>query len=122
MNSSSRKFVNIDEYIALHPKNVQIELKKLRQIIIKAAPGAEEAIRYDMPTFRINDASLVHFAAYAKHIGFYPTPSGVSAFKKELSKFRTSKGAIQFPIEKALPLGLIAKIVRYRVKESLLIK
>lgn len=112
------KFQNIDEYISLFPKDVQAILESLRQTIRKAAPKAEEAISYQMPTFKLN-GNLVHFAAYKNHVGFYPTPSGIEAFKKELSKYKNSKGAVQFPIDEKLPLGLITKIVKFRVKEDL---
>jgi len=108
---------NISVYIKLFPKDVQASLKKLRATIQAAAPDAEEAIRYQMPTFRLDGKNLVHFAAYEHHIGFYPTPSGISAFKKELKPYKTSKGAIQFPLDKAIPYGLVKKIVKYRIKE-----
>lgn len=112
------KFQNIDEYISLFPKDVQVMLESLRQTIRKAAPTAEEVISYQMPTFKLN-GNLVHFAAYKNHVGFYPTPTGIEAFKKELTKYKSSKGAVQFPIDEKLPLGLITKIVKYRVKENL---
>lgn len=115
---SKVKLSNIDEYISLFSKDVQVILESLRQTIHKAAPKAEEAISYQMPTFKLN-GNLVYFAAYKNHVGFYPTPSGIEAFKKELSKYKSSKGAVQFPIDKKLPLGLITKIVKYRVKENL---
>jgi len=115
---SKLKFKNINDYISLFPKDVQANLKSLRETISKAAPDAEEAISYQMPTFKLN-GNLVHFAAYKNHIGFYPTPSGIEAFKKELLKYKSSKGAVQFPIDEKLPLGLVSKIVKYRVKENL---
>lgn len=108
----------IDEYIENFPKNIRIILEKLRETIHKAAPGSEEAISYGIPTFKLN-GNLVHFAAYKNHIGFYPTSSGVSAFKKELTPYKLSKGTIQFPIDKSLPLDLVKRIVEYRVKENL---
>jgi uncharacterized protein YdhG (YjbR/CyaY superfamily) len=89
----------------------------LRTTIKSAAPGAEEKISYQMPTFALK-GNLVHFAAHKKHIGFYPTPSGIQAFKEELSIYETSKGAIRFPIDKPLPLDLISKIVKFRVNEN----
>ncbi|MBA2421832.1 MAG: DUF1801 domain-containing protein, partial [Chitinophagales bacterium] len=89
-----------------------------RVIIRKAAPKAEETINYAMPTFTLN-GNLVHFAAYKNHIGFYPTPSGIDAFKKELSLYKGAKGSVQFPIDKPLPWALITKIVKFRVKENL---
>lgn len=109
---------SIDDFIARYPASVQARLKKLHATIRKAAPKASEKISYGIPTFWLN-GNLVHFAAYVKHIGFYPGPSGISAFKKELSKYKGAKGSVQFPLDKPLPLGLVAKIVRYRVKENL---
>jgi uncharacterized protein YdhG (YjbR/CyaY superfamily) len=116
--NSNLKFKNIDEYIALFPKDVQVNLQKLRKVIRENALGADEAIAYQMPTFKLN-GNLVHFAAYEKHIGFYPTPRGIEPFKKELAKYKTSKGAIQFPIDEPLPFDLIKRIVKLRVKENL---
>ena len=107
----------IDEYIAGFPKDIQQLLKTMRSTIQKAAPKAEEAIKYAMPTYVLN-GNLVHFAAFKNHIGFYPAPDGITSFKKELAIYKTSKGAIQFPLDKPLPLGLIKEIVRYRVKMS----
>lgn len=109
---------NIDEYIASFPKDVQKILKEIRATIKKAAPEAEEAIKYAIPTFVLN-GNLVHFAAFKNHIGFYPTPNGIEAFKKELAPYASAKGSAQFPLDKPLPLGLITKIVKYRVKENL---
>lgn len=109
---------NMDKYIAGFPKQVQELLQKLRATIRKAAPEAEETINYAIPTF-ILKGNLVHFAAFKNHIGFYPAPSGIEAFKKELSVYEGAKGSIKFPIEKPLPLGLITKIVKFRVKENL---
>jgi len=105
---------DIDEYIAGFPKDVQKKLKDMRAVIKKAAPKAEESIKYAMPTFVLN-GNLVHFAAFKNHIGFYPAPMGIEAFKKELSKYKTSKGAVQFPLDEPLPLTVISKIVKYRV-------
>lgn len=107
----------IDEYITGFPVDVQAMLEKLRQTIRKAAPDATEKISYRIPTFYLN-GNLVHFAAFEHHIGFYPTSSGVSAFQDELSKYRASKGAIQFPLDEPLPLKLVKKIVEFRVKEN----
>lgn len=109
---------DIDDYISWFSTDIQEKLQKLRSAIQKAAPKATEDIRYMMPTFRL-EGNLVHFAAYKNHIGFYPAPSGITAFAKELSPYVTSKGAIQFPVDKALPLGLIGKIVKFRAKENL---
>ncbi|HMI67835.1 MAG TPA: DUF1801 domain-containing protein [Cyclobacteriaceae bacterium] len=108
----------IDDYIAGFPKDVQVILEDLRATIRKATPEAEETINYQIPTFTLN-GNLVHFAAYKNHIGFYPTPSGIAAFKKELSAYEGAKGSVQFPIDKPLPLRLITKIVKFRVKENL---
>ena len=110
---------NIDEYIATFPRETQVLLEQVLSTIRKAAPDAEEAISYQMPTFRLNGTNLVHFAAYKNHIGFYPTPSGIEAFKKELSVYDGAKGSVQFPIDQPMPLGLITKIVKFRVKENM---
>ncbi len=109
---------NIDEYIERFPENVQTILQKLRATIKKAVPAAEEVISYQMPAFKFH-GMLVYFAAYQNHIGFYPTSSPMIAFKKELAGYKTSKGAIQFPIEKAIPLTLVKDIVKFRIKENL---
>lgn len=109
---------SIDEYIAAFPAEVQTMLKALRATIKAAAPDAQEKISYQMPTFALH-GNLVHFAAYKKHIGFYPTPSGIQAFKDELVDYASSKGAVQFPLDAPLPLELIGRIVRYRVEENL---
>ena len=108
---------NIEEYIAGFPKHIQEILEKLRDTIRKAAPEAEETINYAIPTFTLK-GNLVHFAAFKNHIGFYPAPSGIEAFKKELSIYEGAKGSIKFPIDKPLPLSLITKIVKFRVKEN----
>lgn len=108
----------IDEYVAAFPQEVQKILQKVRQTIRKAAPEAEETIKYRMPTFTLN-GNLVHFAAHKKHIGFYPVPTGIEKFKKELSVYKQGKGSIQFPLDKPIPYGLISKIVKFRVKENL---
>jgi uncharacterized protein YdhG (YjbR/CyaY superfamily) len=113
---------NIPEYIELYPRDTQKKLKLFRSIVKKLVPKVEESIAYGMPTFKVNSKNLVHFAAYEKHIGFYPTPSGVLEFKKELSKYKTSKGAIQFRVKEDLPIKLIEKIIKFRVKETLLKK
>jgi uncharacterized protein YdhG (YjbR/CyaY superfamily) len=106
----------IDEYISLYPKNVQIILERIRKAIRLTAPGAEETISYQIPTFRLK-GNLVHFAAYKNHIGFYPTSSPIEAFKKELSPFETSRGTIRFPMDKPIPIDLVKRIVKYRVKQ-----
>lgn len=109
---------NIDEYIADFPKETQLILEQIRATIRKSAPEAEETISYRMPAYKQNGV-LVYFAACKNHIGFYPTASGIANFKAELSGYKSSKGAVQFPIENPIPLDLIAKIVQFRVKENL---
>jgi uncharacterized protein YdhG (YjbR/CyaY superfamily) len=109
----------IDEYIAVFPMDVQQRLQRLRQVILEAAPDAEEAIRYQMPTFRLAGKNLVHFAAFRHHIGFYPIPSGIAAFKKELSPYKQGKGSVQFPLDEPVPYELVKKIVAFRVKETI---
>jgi len=116
--ANNRDFKTIDEYIAAFPKDVQSIMEKLRKAIKEQAPQATEAISYQMPTFKLN-GNLVHFAAYKKHIGFYPTPSAIEAFTEKLSGYKTSKGAVQFPINKPLPIDLVKEMVTYRVKENL---
>lgn len=113
------KINNIDQYINNFPPDVRVILNKLRTTIKKAAPKTDEAISYGIPTFKLNGKNLVHFAGFKKHIGFYPTPSAIEAFKKELSIYKSAKGSVQFPLDKPLPLGLITKIVKFRVSESL---
>jgi uncharacterized protein YdhG (YjbR/CyaY superfamily) len=109
---------NIDEYIAGFPRDVQQILQKIRTTIRRAAPQAEEAISYQMPTFRL-EGNLVHFAAFKNHIGLYPTPSGTEKFREELSPYQTGKGSIRFPLDKPIPYGLIGRIVKFRAKENL---
>jgi uncharacterized protein YdhG (YjbR/CyaY superfamily) len=108
----------IDAYIAGFPENVQEILQQIRKTIQKAAPDAKEAISYAMPTFKLN-GNLVHFAAYKNHIGLYPAPQGIEAFKKELSVYKGAKGSVQFPLDQPMPLALITKIVKFRVAQSL---
>ena len=107
----------IDEYIMQFPPEIQVILQEMRQVIKEAAPEAKEKISYQMPTFYLH-GNLVHFAAFKNHIGFYPTSSGIEAFKKELSEFKGAKGSVQFPINKPLPFDLIKRIVKYRVDEA----
>ncbi|MCW7465571.1 hypothetical protein EHQ75_00125 [Leptospira levettii] len=113
----SNKPENIDEYIHSFPKDIQILLNHVREIIREEAPNAKEAIKYAIPTF-IQNGNLVHFAAYKNHIGFYALPSGNIKFQKEISKFKSGKGSIQFPITEPMPDELIRKIVRFRIKEN----
>ena len=108
----------IDKYIANSPKEIQDTLKKIRSTIKKSAPKAEETINYGIPTFTL-DGNLVHFAGFKNHIGFYPTPSGIASFAKELAKYEGAKGSVQFPLDQPLPLTLIKKIVKFRVGENL---
>ncbi|MCR6640164.1 MAG: DUF1801 domain-containing protein [Sporocytophaga sp.] len=113
----AHKFTTVDEYISTFPQEVRQILEKLRQTIIKAAPKAEEVISYNMPAFKLN-GMLVYYAGYKKHIGFYPTNSGITEFADELTEYKTSKGAVQFPLDKPLPIGLITKIVKFRIMEN----
>jgi uncharacterized protein YdhG (YjbR/CyaY superfamily) len=115
---SIEKYTNIDEYIASFPEEIQEKLESLRKTIRKIVPETEETISYGIPTFDLNRKHLVHFAAFKNHIGFFPTPSGINAFKKELSPYDTSKGTVRFPLDKPIPNDLIKKIVRFRVKEQ----
>ncbi len=108
---------NIDEYIAAYPKDIQRMLESIRSTIKKAAPKAEEAIKYAIPTFVLN-GNLVHFAAFKNHIGFYPTPRGIKEFEKELSQYEGGKGTVQFPLDKPMPLDLVSRIVKFRVQEA----
>jgi len=114
----SNKAKTIDEYIVNCPVEVQKKLRDMRTAIKASAPEATEKISYQMPTFYL-EGNLVHFAAFKNHIGFYPTPSGVQAFIKETAKYASTKGAIQFPLDQPLPLKLVSKIVKFRVKENL---
>lgn len=108
----------MDAYIANAPKDIQVILEKVRATIRKAAPKAEETINYGIPTFTL-EGNLVHFAGFKNHIGFYPTPSGIEKFKKELSIYECAKGSVKFPLDKPVPYALISKIVKFRVKENL---
>jgi uncharacterized protein YdhG (YjbR/CyaY superfamily) len=108
---------NIDNYIKNFPEPVREKLNAIRELVKKMAPDAQEAIKYGIPTFVLNE-NLVHFAAFKNHIGFYPSSSGTSAFKNELVKYKSSKGAIQFPLDQPLPLAFIKKIVKFRINEA----
>lgn len=118
MSMKSNAPGTVAKYAESFPKSTQTIIKKMRATIKKAAPKAVESISYQMPAYKLNGV-LVYFAAYENHIGFYPTPRGIAPFKKELVKFKCSKGAIQFPLDKKIPWALVSKIVRYRVKENL---
>ena len=112
------KAQSIEEYIAEFPPETRAALEAMRAIIKTAAPAATEKISYAIPTFYLN-GNLVHFAAFKSHIGFYPAPTGLEAFQGEISKYKHSKGSVQFPIDQPLPLELVRKIVQYRVAENL---
>ena len=109
---------SIDEYIAEFPADTQKALGELRALIKASAPDATETFSYAIPTFDLNGRHLVHFAAYAKHIGFYPTGSGIEAYKDELKPYKSAKGSVQFPLDRPLPTDLIRRIVEFRVLES----
>jgi uncharacterized protein YdhG (YjbR/CyaY superfamily) len=119
MKATTIKPQTIDDYLKSYPPVVRKKLQEIRQVIRKTAPAAEECISYQMPTFRLH-GNLVHFAAWNDHIGFYPIPSGIKAFAKELSVYKQGKGSVQFPMNEPMPLKLIAKIVAYRVRENTL--
>ncbi|OJU15497.1 MAG: hypothetical protein BGN88_07515 [Clostridiales bacterium 43-6] len=110
-------FYTIEEYIAQFPSETAGKLQEIRRVIQEAAPQASEKISYQMPTFYLY-GNLVHFAAFQKHIGFYPAPSGVEAFREELSGYKNAKGSVQFPLDQPVPYDLIRKIVLYRVEEN----
>ena len=121
MTTTKRQFETIDEYIAVFPKNIQGILQKIRQTIREAAPEAEEGINYQIPAFKLK-GNLVHFAAFKNHIGFYPNPSAIEVFKKDLAAYEVTKGTIKFPIEKPIPFDLVKKIVVFRVSEILAVE
>jgi uncharacterized protein YdhG (YjbR/CyaY superfamily) len=118
MQSNSKTPTNIDEYIAGFPADIQVILQRIRKTITEAAPQAQEAISYQMPTFKLH-GNLVHFAGYKNHIGFYPIPTGIEQFKTELSVYKQGKGSVQFPLDKPIPYDLISRIVKFRVEENL---
>jgi uncharacterized protein YdhG (YjbR/CyaY superfamily) len=111
-------YKTVDEYIAKQTVEVQPILIKMRTLIKGIAPDAEETISYGMPGYKLNKKPLVYFGAFKKHIGLYPTPSGIEAFRKELSEYEGAKGSIQFPLDQPMPYDLIARIVHYRVGEN----
>jgi len=117
MEGKRKTYGTIDEYIKLFPKHIKKKLSEIRTCIKKAAPAADEKISYQIPTFYLC-GNLVHFGGFSKHIGFYPGAGAVIKFKYELSKYKTAKGSIQFPIDKPLPVVLIRKIVKYRIEEN----
>lgn len=116
MNPST-KSTNFDQYFSKFDQDVQEKLEQMRRTIRNAAPEAMEVISYDIPTFVLN-GNLVHFAAFKKHIGFYPGPSGIEAYKEELSGYKGAKGSVQFPLNRPLPLETVEKIVKFRVDEN----
>ena len=118
MKTNSKEIKSIDDYINQFPDEIKSKLEKIRAAIKKAAPKSTEVISYGMPAFKQNKV-LVYFAVGKNHIGFYPTPNPINVFSKELEAYKTSKGAIQFPLDKKIPLTLISKITRFRVKEDL---
>lgn len=117
MQASTKKFTSVAEYFSTLPKEVKLKLQELRSTIQKAAPEAEEVISYNIPAFKLNGI-LVWYAAFKFHIGFFPRASGIEHFQKELSKYKSSKGAVQFPLKKPLPLSLVTKIVKFRIMEN----
>jgi len=110
-------FQSIDDYIASFPDDVQTKLREMRALIRAAAPEATEKISYQMPTFDLH-GNLVHFAAHRSHIGLYPAPTGIEAFKEAFAPYKTSKGAVQFPLDQPLPVDLITRVVQFRVGEN----
>jgi uncharacterized protein YdhG (YjbR/CyaY superfamily) len=114
----NKKPENVDGYITEFPPEIQDKLNQIRKVIRENAPDAVESIAYGMPAYKLNKKPLVYFAGYAKHIGFYATPSGHSAFEVQLSQYKQGKGSVQFPLDQPVPLDLIAEIVRFRVSEN----
>ena len=113
-----KNFQDIDQYISTFPENVQPLLQQMRQTIQRAAPAATEAIKYGIPTFILN-GNVAHFGGYKSHIGFYPAPKGIEAFKEETAQYETGKGTLQFPFDKPLPLDLVTRIVKFRAQDNL---
>ena len=114
----SNKVENIDDYISDFPGETQKYLNEMRELIRKLAPDSVESISYAIPTFSLNEKYLVYFAGFKNHIGLYPTPVGMEAFKEELSNYKTGKGSVQFPLNKPLPIALITKIVKYQIEQN----
>jgi len=115
--TSSKKFKSVDEYLASLPATTRVLLQELRSRIQKTAPEAEELISYNIPAFKLNGI-LVWYAGFKNHIGFYPKTSAMQAFKEELSAYKGAKGSVQFPLDRPLPLSLVSKMVKYRIKEN----
>lgn len=114
-----KKPATIDEYIANFPKNIQLELEKMRATIQSVEPTMTETIAYGIPTFKLNGKNVVHFGGFATHIGFYPAPSGIEAFKDDLTKYQHGKGTLQFTLDQDIPLDLVRKVVKFRLDEIL---
>ena len=117
MDKMKHGIQSIDDYVQTFPIETQKKLQSIRKLIRKLAPEAEEKISYQIPTFYLN-GNLVHFAAFKSHIGFYPTPSGISSFEKELSKYKQGKGSVQFPLDQPIPMDLIRRIVEFRLEKN----
>lgn len=117
MTEDQKAPTTIDDYIAGFSEELRVLLKRVRATIKEVAPEAEERISYGIPTFRLNGRSFIHFAAFKRHISVYPAPRGVEAFDEELSAYKGGKGTVQFPLERAIPYGLIERIARYRLEE-----
>jgi uncharacterized protein YdhG (YjbR/CyaY superfamily) len=118
MEENKKVAKSIDEYILQFPPEVQDKLRRIRAVVREAAPEAQEKISYQMPTFYLH-GNLVHFAAFQKHIGFYPAPTGIQEFKEDLSKYKGAKGSVQFPLKEDPPYDLISRIVKFRVDENI---
>jgi uncharacterized protein YdhG (YjbR/CyaY superfamily) len=118
MDTTPKAYSTIDEYIAGFPAEIQEKLREMRRVIHETAPEATEKISYQMPTFFLN-GNLVHFAAFKNHIGFYPAPTGLDAFKDEIAQYPNSKGAVQFPLDRPIPFDLVRRIVVFRREENL---
>ena len=118
MRSDQSTSKDIDEYIARFPDNVRKILEKIRTTIKKAAPDAEEAISYQIPTFRLNGKNLIHFAGFKNHVSVYPSPRGVEEFGEELARYKGGKGTVQFPLDQPVPYDLIRRIVKFRIEKS----
>lgn len=114
---STTKFKTVEEYMSTLAEGIRLRAEQLRETIRKTAPGAEEVISYNMPAFKWN-GMLVWFAAYNHHLGFYPKPSAIRAFKTELAGYACSTGAVQFPLDRPLPMGLVVRMVKFRMKEN----
>ena len=113
-----KKMTTVDDYIASFPKDIHTLLKSVRKTILEKAPHAIESMSYGMPAYKTNDKPLVYFAAYKNHIGFYATPQGHTEFSNELSKYKSGKGSVQFPLDQPIPLDLIGRIVEFKAKEN----